>query len=316
VVEPAGRARTDPGALPPLILYNGASGGLGRHLAQAALRNGLLVRAIRSRLEDRAALAAELALVPPTESVAFVHLAAMVSVPACEANPDLAYRTNVTGAAATVEAVVDWAATRGMSSRVVYVSTGHVYAPPVNRRPVVEAAALGPRSAYARTKLAAEREIQAIAERTGAALVIARVFGLIAPGQPAHYVLPALIDRARTGRIEAIPGLDNVRDYLDARDVCDDLLLLATTIRPGSPRVVNVCSGVPVTIRELLRTVLLEMDPENADDEARRATSAAGRPDDIQWLVGDPRRFIRLTGSLPQRIPLSRTIADALEHVE
>ena len=312
----AGRREADPGAPPSLILYNGATGGLGRHFAPAAVRHGLLVRAIRSRLEDRTALAAELTLLPPTESVAFVQLAAMVSVPACEANPELAFRTNVEGATASVETVIDWAAGRGMPSRIVYVSSGHVYAPPFNRRPLGEGAALAPRSAYARTKLAAEHEIAGIANRSGVPLMIARVFGLVAPGQPAHYVLPALIDRARTGRLEAIPGLDNVRDYLDARDVCDDLLLLATAARPRSPQVVNVCSGVPVTIRELLRVVLTAIDPEHASDEALRATSAPGRPDDIRWLVGDPRRFIRLTGSLPQRIPLLRTIVDALEYLE
>jgi GDP-4-dehydro-6-deoxy-D-mannose reductase len=168
---------------------------------------------------------------------------------------------------------------------------------------------------YAQTKLAAEQELWELTSSRGVPMVVARVFGLLAPNQAPNYLLPALIQRAKTGQLAGIPGLDFVRDYLDARDVCENLLLIASTPWPETSPTINVCSGVGVTIRTLLRAVLEEVDPKGADRAARRATAAQGRPDDIRWLVGDPGRFERLTGSVPRRIPLARTVADAVSGV-
>lgn len=295
-----------------MILYNGGSGGLGRHLAEPLSRLDEPSHALAARLEDQSGLVAELGRLDPRGVVTLIHLAARVSVPACESDPSGSYNTNVLLARATVATVLDWAARHGASARVIYVSSGHVYAAQPDGSKVAEDVPTHPRSVYAQTKLAAEQTLLSLASSQGVPLLVARVFGLIAPRQAPNYVLPALIERARSGHLDGIPGLDFVRDYLDARDVCEDLLLLASAHWPDASLVVNVCSGVPVTIRELLRTVLQEIDPERADDGARQATPSPGRSDDIRWLVGDPSRFIRLTANLPQRVPLSRTVADAV----
>jgi UDP-glucose 4-epimerase len=295
-----------------VILYNGASGGLGRHLAEPLSRRDEAWHAIDARLEDQAGLVAELGRLDPQGSVTFIHLAARVSVPACEADPAGAHETNVVLALHAVAAVLRWANELSVPARVIYVSTGHVYAARPEGSRLDENAATRPRSVYAQTKLAAEEALQALCASSDAPLIIARVFGLIAPRQSANYVLPALIERSWTGRFNGIPGLDFVRDYLDARDVCEDLLLLAAAALPEESAVVNVCSGVPVTIRDLLHAILREVDPEHADALAGSASPAAGRPDDIRWLVGNPSRFTGLTGLAPNRIPLSVTVADAV----
>jgi nucleoside-diphosphate-sugar epimerase len=295
-----------------VILYNGATGGLGRYLEDPLGRLEEPSHALVARLEDQPGLEAELDQLDPGPSLTFLHLAARVSVPACEADPSAAYDINVAFAGSTATTILDWAARRGASARVIYISTGHVYAAQPDGSRVSEGAATLPRSVYAQTKLAAERAIRSLTSSRGAPFLAARVFGLLAPRQAPNYVLPALIERARTGDVHGVPGLDFARDYLDARDVCEDLLLLADVDWPDPDVVVNVCSGVPVTIRELLRAVLVEVDPEGAERTAQDASPAPGRPDDIRWLVGDPGRFIQLTGGIPQRIPLSRTVGDAV----
>lgn len=295
-----------------VIVYNGASGGLGRYLAEPLLRAGETIHALAARLEDQSKLAAELSWLDAGGAMTFIHLAARVSVPACESDPSGAHSTNVVLAHATVETVIDWALRRGADVRVIYVSSGHVYAAQPDGSRLSEDAPLGPRSVYAQTKLAAEQDLLALASTRGVPIIVARVFGLLAPHQAPNYVLPALIERARNGNLDGIPGLDFARDYLDARDVCENLRLLASAPWPDTSPVVNICSGVAVTIRELLRAVLEEIDPKRADVAARHATAAPGRSDDIRWLVGDPSAFIHLTGNLPQRIPLSRTVADAV----
>ena len=297
-----------------LILYNGASGGLGRYLARPLRDAGAAAHALSARLEDQAGLRAELSRLEPSSTVTFVHLAARVSVPACEADPQGAYATNVTRAHATVATVLDWGARHHVSVRVIYVSSGHVYdAQPEGTR-LSEDAPTRPRSVYAQTKLAAEQDLIGLASARGVPLIAARVFGLLSPQQAPHYVLPALIQRAKTGSLTRIPGLDVERDYLDARDVCEDLCLLASTDWPPGVSTVNVCSGRPIRIRDLLLAVLREVTPRHADALARRATAAPGRRDDVRWLVGDPGRFVALTGHAPDRIALATTVADAVRN--
>lgn len=295
-----------------MILYNGASGGIGRYLAESLRRRNEDSYALKARLEDQEGLAAELGRLDPAAAVTFIHLAARVSVPACEADPAAAHQINVVLARATVEKVLDWASRHGANARVIFVSSGHVYSAQPEGTRVTEGAPTLPRSVYAETKLAAEHMLEALASPRGVPLLVARVFGLIAPRQAPNYLLPALIERVRTGRLEGIPGLDFARDYLDARDVCEDLLLLSAAPWPAPSIVVNVCSGVPVTIRDVLFAVLHELEPAQAADIVREATPAAGRPGDARWLVGDPGRFVELTGQLPRRIPLATTVSDAV----
>jgi nucleoside-diphosphate-sugar epimerase len=295
-----------------VILYNGATGGLGRYLAGPLNRSGQRSHILGARLEDQVALQRELERLDPSNSVTFIHMAARVSVPACEADPTAAHEINVSLARSTVTAVLDWASRRGASVRVIYVSTGHVYAAPVPGSRLSEADATLPRSVYARTKLEAEQELASLCSTRTIPFLIARVFGLLAPRQAPNYVLPGLIKRARSGDLNGIPGLDFSRDYLDARDVCEDLLLLASVAWPWAPTVTNVCSGFPVTVRDLLRAVSAALHPDAADEMAREARPAPGREDDVAWLVGDPSRFVRLTAATPQRIPLATSVADAV----
>src|SRR6266568_4042469 len=99
-----------------MIVYNGSTGGLGRYLAQALARRGLRSIALRSRLEDAAGLRRELAgLVRTGREITLLQLAARVSVPACEADPDGTFAVNVTHTVATIEAFSSWAQDAGLA---------------------------------------------------------------------------------------------------------------------------------------------------------------------------------------------------------
>jgi GDP-4-dehydro-6-deoxy-D-mannose reductase len=296
-----------------VILYNGATGGLGRYLTARIERARLPSHAITARLEDPTRLREELGSVRPREAVTFIHLAAMVSVPACEADPIMARRVNVDLAQKSTGAIIDWARGGQVSLRVIYVSTGHVYAPGPTGSRLSEEAPIGPRSVYARTKLEAEQALAAMCMRTSIPFVAARVFGLIAPRQAPHYVLQGLIRRVVERDLVDIPGLRFTRDYLDARDVSDNLLKLASlgdTIE--WPGVINICSGAPTTIRDLLRSVIAAVAPADAASLLDGAREGPARPDDVPWLVGDQGLFVRLAGREAQQIPLTTTVRDAV----
>jgi nucleoside-diphosphate-sugar epimerase len=305
---------------PLMILFNGATGGLGRHLGPLLADRAVPHRSLDTRLERASDLPDELTAsdVEPDVPVVLAHLAALVSVPACEEDPDRARAINVDGTAEYVRRFLDWANQHGHRSAVVYVSSGHVYAPPEPGVRVDEDAALAPRSVYAGTKLMAEEALIEIAAEAGTPLTIARVFGLLAPGQPRHYVLPALIDRVKRRDVTEISGLNNVRDYLDARDVVAHLHDLARwTIENDDPNAttVNVCSGIALRIADVLEVVIdgvCEGDAAQADALRRSVTEAPSRASDITWLVGSPDRLQGITGQPSQSIVLETTVRDAI----
>ncbi len=124
-------------------------------------------------------------------------------------------------------------------------------------------------------------------------------------------MLPGLIRRVREGQLRGIPGLSYVRDYLDARDVCENLLALSHLNAVWRGEVVNVCSGDGVTLRELLREVVRVLRPAEEDELMREAVEAPGRADDVPWIIGDPTRFVALTSEHPRRITLRDTVHEA-----
>ncbi|HET6962815.1 MAG TPA: NAD(P)-dependent oxidoreductase [Terriglobia bacterium] len=300
------------------VLYNGSTGSLGQYFKASLVKLGIKGQALHSRLEDHLALARELEFtreaVLPKTPVFLVHMAALVSVKACEEDPSQAFKTNVTDTVETFRTFARWTRQLSATPVVVHVSTGHVYKAPSERKPVTEDHEVAPRSVYARTKLEAETQLKALADQLGVSLLIGRVFGLIAPRQPSHYVLPGLIHRVQTGALAATPGLEYYRDYLDSRDVCDALarfcILAVSETIPF--RVVNICSGRAVSIRSLVEEIILAMHPNGKQELLSRLSAGPGRPDDIQWLVGSCARFEALTGTKLQQISLTQTIRDAL----
>jgi len=301
--------------MPHAILYNGASGGLGRYLGPALAKAEVPSHALAARLEDGEGLRRELEHMGEHSSMTFIHLAGLVPVAICEADPERAHHVNVVLARQAAGAVTAWADQRDVRLRLIYVSSGHVYAPAAVGSRLREDAATGPRSVYARTKLEAEQQLAALCAEAGIPFLAARVFGLVGPSQAPQYVLPGLIDRVRRGAVNGIPGLDYSRDYLDTRDVAEALVALSACEWAEATDVVNVCSGTPVTIRELLSLVIESMAAAGVRIDTAEATAAPGRTGDANWLVGDPSRFCAVTGHHPQTISLRQTVTDAVAAV-
>lgn len=301
------------------ITFDGPTGGLGRHLPRAITELGFRSKAIVSRLGDVPRAREEFRDAGGNaESIAFVQTAAMVSVTDCERDPNSAYETNVVNTIRTIGAFLDATEKLALDAALVYTSSAHIYARAEDHVRVRESSPIDPMSVYARSKLKAEEEVRRLVVDRGARAVIARVFGLLGPGQRSQYLLPALIARAKSEEVANIPGLDNVRDYLDARDIAFHLSFLADRaggLEPGQVEVVNVCSGEEISIRELFDLVLRAVvrDISQYRRVSARITAAPGRTTDVRWLVGDPSHLLRVTGfDTPRRIPLGKTIEDAV----
>jgi dTDP-4-dehydrorhamnose reductase len=136
------------------VLITGAGGQLGQDLTAAANPSADVIAADRARLDiaDRDAVLQAITGTRPTH---VIHAAAWTAVDACEGDPDRAYRLNALGTRHVAEA----AALAG--AHLTYISTDYVFdgtAPNAYR----EWDQTNPLSVYGRSKLAGEREAQAL----------------------------------------------------------------------------------------------------------------------------------------------------------
>jgi GDP-4-dehydro-6-deoxy-D-mannose reductase len=303
------------------ILVTGAEGFVGRFLVPFFTAQGAdvvstaLNPAAASHLHPRPRpldildAPAVQAMLTETKPTHLLHLAAVSSVRQSFADPQTTDDVNVRGTRVLLEA----ARALSPTPRVFLIGSGDEYGPnagtPLPELPLSD---LHPVSPYGKSKKAVEE----IVEATPAYLAMTirtRSFPHIGPGQSAQFFLPevaAQIVRVERGQQSPVVGVGNlsaIRDFTDVRDVVRAYWLLLEKGVPGA--VYNVCSGVPVTIQDLLQkmialsgiTIRVEQDP------------AKVRPVDVPALVGNNAKMRQATGWSPE-IPIERTLKDVLEH--
>jgi GDP-4-dehydro-6-deoxy-D-mannose reductase len=232
---------------------------------------------------------------------AVFHLAGVAFVPAAEADPAETYEVNVLGAVRLLEAIGRCRERGALDPVVLVVGSGEQYGRhgPADL-PLVETAELTPLTVYAASKVAQEVVALQTARSTGLRVIATRSFNHAGPGQAPHFLLPALVGRARdalAARRRAIPmgNREPVRDYLHVADVAEAYLALAERGAPGE--VYNVCSGRGVSVGELAESVLQRMGVR-ADITT---DPALVRPVDLPALVGSADKLRRVTGWAPRR---------------
>lgn len=163
-------------------------------------------------------------------------------------------------------------------------------------------------SEYGKSKAAQTRLAFALGRDLGIAVFNARTFNLIGPGLPARLVAGRVCEQlASKARPLQLGNLHPERDFIDVRDA---VAAYCDILEKAAPfEIYNVCTGVPVSIRSLVRSaaaVLGDSMPDIASDSAQ-----AGR-NDIDRVYGDPRKLREATGWQP-RIALAESLRDMLE---
>jgi dTDP-6-deoxy-L-talose 4-dehydrogenase (NAD+) len=114
-----------------------------------------------------------------------------------------------------------------------------------------EALPTAPVTSYAMAKDRLRRELEGLRTTHGFALNWARLFYTYGPGQAPGSLLPQLAAAvARGDQRFDMSGGEQLRDYLPVEEVAK--LLVALALRRCDAGVVNVCSGKPVRIRDLV----------------------------------------------------------------
>ena len=288
-------------------LVTGVSGFAGRELAAQLVDAGWQVEGTvntrssgvdgviehRVRIDNHNALAE---LIGPFAPEVVFHLAAIVDTVTTPDAEEL-HRVNTLGTVAITAAM----RAAAPDARLLFTSSSFAYgrtAP--EAQPVQESQPLAPVTPYGVSKAESEAIVARFRDETGADTVVTRAFQHSGPGHTGEYALAdwarqlVAIERAGGAGTITTGNLDVTRDYLDVRDVASAYIAAAERGHPGETY--NVCSGEPVTMRELLTGLIAAfgLDVRIETDPARV------RAIDQPVFVGDPSKLRADTGCAPR----------------
>ena len=145
-------------------------------------------------------------------------------------------------------------------------------------------APLKPTTPYAEAKAAAFTALSRLLPARDVEFVWCRLFYLYGEGEDERRLVPYLHARLRAGEAVQLTSGTQIRDFLDVREAGRMIVDAALGTGQGP---VNVCSGVPVTVRALAERI--------ADEYGRRDLLQFGaRADNLV----DPPRVVGVPGGL------------------
>jgi nucleoside-diphosphate-sugar epimerase len=172
---------------------------------------------------------------------------------------------------------------------VVFASSCAIYGEP-ERLPISEETPPQPLSPYALHKYVSELYIRSYVELYGLEAIILRYFNVYGPNQDPASTYAAVIPRFLQAVVKGEPPRvygdgGQSRDFVYVRDVVEASLAAASASGDVWGERFNVGSGTPVTVLELLDTVVRVLGREEVCPEHEPP-----RPGDLRESVADVRR--------------------------
>ncbi len=266
-------------AASPLILLTGATGFVGRQVLRALTARGCAVRlVVRDGTQERVTRSAAIEQVISTpdmwsENVAWwsrvcrdvdtvVHVA-------WYAEPGQYLRSPINRECLAGTLRLAQGATEARIRRFVGIGTCFEYDLDAGRLTV--ATPLKPSTPYAQAKADAFRALARMLPAEGIAFAWCRLFYLYGEGEDGRRLVPYLRARLAAGEPAELSSGTQVRDYLD---VADAGRMIAEVALGGAQGPVNICSAMPVSVREMAERI--------ADEYGRRDLLRFGaRPDNL-----------------------------------
>ncbi len=223
------------------------------------------------------------------------HLAGLAHVGRSWEEPEEFLRVNAGGTLNVLEA----ARRAAPPPRVLVISSAEVYGQVTPEQlPITEDAPARPVSPYAASKAAAEVVARQAFLGHGTAVVVARPFNHIGPGQDPGFLVAGLAARILAARRDGsrVIGVGNLtprRDLTDVRDIVRAYRLLAVGGEAG--RTYNVCSGRDHSVQEVVDRLLALA----GDGLTAAVDPALVRAVEVPVLRGDPSRVRAATGWAP-----------------
>lgn len=278
------------------VWITGAHGFIGRYLARQLSRDGTPVAGIGhgawpeieyanwgiARWINGEISASNLALLSQAAGVPDVvfHLAGGSSVGVAIANPLEDFRRTVDSTAE----LLDWLRQHAPSARLVAVSSAAVYGNG-HRHPIAETAPVQPYSPYGSHKYLMEELCRSYATNFGVNVVLPRLFSVYGAGLKKQLLWDLCCKLSAGRRVELGGTGEELRDWIEVRDVARVLQRLPVLASPDAP-VVNVASGTATAVNEITALVgAAWMAMGGTPGEV--AFSGKSRPGDPFSLVAD-----------------------------
>ena len=238
------------------------------------------------------------------------HLAAIASVPQCEANWLAAHKVNAGGTVTVLNAA---RARDGMPAvPVVFASSAAVYG---DQRcfPITESSRTRPQSVYGADKLASEISGAAAAASFAVPFTALRFFNVYGPGQdprsPYSGVISKFADLALAGKPLTIFGDGKqTRDFVYVGDLIRHLTAAMRTTT-SDPRIFNVCSNHETHIDALARLI------SDLAGSGAEIVNAPRRGFEIVRSLGDNSRAQAALGVVASH-PLTEGLAELLAYLK
>ncbi len=299
-------------------LVTGGAGFIGSHLCEALLARGDAVRMLddlSTGRRDNLPPAAEL-IVGDVADPAVVrsavagiagcfHLAAIASVERGMTDWLGTHRANLTGAITLFDAI------RHLPEKVpvVYASSAAVYGDAASI-PIAEATERRPLSAYGADKYGCELHARVASHVHGIPTVGLRFFNVYGPRQdpksPYSGVISIFCERIGRGApIDIYGDGGQTRDFVYVGDVVA-ALLAAMKLKAMDAPVFNVCTGVPISVLDVARTIA---DLAGSKLDVQHKPPRAG---EIRHSTGSP-SLSRAALCLPEPIALRTGLGKVLD---
>jgi UDP-glucose 4-epimerase len=229
---------------------------------------------------------------------ACVHLAAIAAPRQAEADPQLAWETNVRG----THNVLALCRRVGIS-KVVFASSAHVYGISPRYMPTDEGHPLALLDTYTTTKILGEELCQLFYDNYDISYTTCRLFNAYGPGQSPDYFMGKKLSQAISGGPVTIMNGGVTKDWVWVFDVVEALFLATRTPYVGP---LNIGTGVETSLREIADQI--------AEAFAMSVVPDAGQDIGPTRMCSDSKRAERVLGWRPEvsfASGLARTIADA-----
>ena len=188
-----------------------------------------------------------------SDSYSIIHLAGVVGERNVLKDEEYAHRVNVDATQRLAEFVREES-----QAKFIYISSAHVYKS--KQAEIFETDQIAPLNNYGKQKAQAEEALFKVFERELDRLKILRVFSILDYGMP-NGTLGWAIENSRSIPVKF--GND-VRDFLSASQVARIIEEIAG--QECKPTVVNICTGIPTSIRKALCSLLDVKDERDSQD--------------------------------------------------
>lgn len=221
------------------ILVTGASGFIGKNLISKLRTSECEITEVSSTEGD----IADKSTWSNFESAeVLIHLAGDTFVPDSWNKPERFMKTNFLGTVCALDYC------RHHNARLVYLSS-YLYGNPI-KLPISESAPLVANNPYALSKKLAEEVCKFYSDFYGVKITIFRPFNVYGRGQSEQFLIPSIINQARTGKIIRVKDLEPKRDYIHIEDLVD--AIIKAVAMPLEFDVFNIGVGVSYSAAELI----------------------------------------------------------------